>query len=129
MVPPALCDRIIESAMGACFMSNIIKLHDRECGDQDLGRPSVEIGIDGFQSLYTSLTSITSSFGQLENYLDQLGPVLVALPDGPDKANAGAIMKESESQIREGRARSIGAVAAVTRALVMLTMRPLKPIS
>jgi hypothetical protein len=105
-------------------MSNVIKLNNRKCEDHVVA-PGVEIGIDGFQSLFQSWRSMISSFDQLRDYVDKLRPVVDALPDGPEKLSADLMMKQIESQIREGRGQSIGAVAAVTRALVILTMKPI----
>ena len=103
-------------------MSNVIKLHSRECADR-AAMPPVETGIDGFQSLFKSWSSIMLSFSQLQHYIDDLRPVIEGLPDGLEKSSAILLIKETEIQIQQGRTRSIGAIAAVTRALVVLTVK------
>ena len=93
-------------------MSNVIKLFDCERGDCTVAPPA-EIGIDGFRSLFESWSSITVSLGQLQQYLDDLRPILGALPDGPEKAQAWILITESAIQIRDSLARSIEASTAV----------------
>jgi hypothetical protein len=86
-------------------MSNIVKLYDCECRGRSL-RPAVKAGIDEFQSLIESWCSITLSFEQLQDYLDDLGPILDALPDSAGKSDAGLLMTETEIQVRGGLTRS-----------------------
>jgi hypothetical protein len=93
-------------------MSNVIKLFDHECEDCTV-TPPAEIGIEGFRSLFESWSSITLSLRQLQEYLDELRPILGALPDGPEKALAWSLMTESAIQIRDSVARSIEASTAV----------------
>ena len=52
-------------------MSNVIGLFDSERGNGALV-PSVQIGIDGLQSLLENWSSITLSLEQLRDYLDDL---------------------------------------------------------
>jgi hypothetical protein len=105
-------------------MSNVIRLSDRERPVCTL-TPLVENRTDAFLSLVESWGSITSSLEKLQDYLDQLGPALDALPDSPEKTHANLLTKEAEVQIRDCRIRSIGADATVARALATtLTLTP-----
>lgn len=104
-------------------MSNVIILHNRERADAAVA-PAVKIGIEGFQSLYTSWGLITANFEKLQTYLDGLKPVVEALPDGPEKSRASQLLKQTETTIRDGRTQSNGSIAAVARALLTLTMKP-----
>jgi len=96
-------------------MSNVIRLCDRK---RQVCTVAPEFGIDGFQSLFESWRSITLNFETLQDYLDQLRPVLDALPESPEKSHANLLLKEVEVQIRDCHIRSIGANANVARALV-----------
>jgi hypothetical protein len=96
------------------MMSNIIGLFDGERRDRTI-TPPAEIGADGLQSLFESWSSISSSLEQLRDYVDNLKPVLEALPDGPEKAHVDRLVKEAAIQIRDSLTRSIAAGAAVAR--------------
>jgi hypothetical protein len=78
----------------------------------------MKIAIDG---LFESWCSITLDFEKLHDYLDQLGPVLDTIPDGPEKSRASILMKVAEVQIRDCHLQSIVTSAALARALVMTT--------
>jgi hypothetical protein len=95
-------------------MSNVIDLFDGEREDRTV-TARVEFGIDGLQSLFESWSSIALSLEQLRDYLDDLRPVLEALPDSPEKAHVGCLMEGAEIQIRDSLTRSIGNSAAVAR--------------
>jgi hypothetical protein len=96
------------------MMSNIIGLFEGERRDRTV-TPSAAIGADGLQSLLESWSSISSSLEQLLDYVDNLKPVLEALPDSPEKAHVGRLVKEAEIQIRDSLTRSIAAGAVVAR--------------
>jgi hypothetical protein len=105
-------------------MSNIIRLRDRARRVSSI-TPPLDNGIDGLQSSFESWSSITLSLENLQDYLDQLRPALVALPDSPEKSHANVLMKEADTQIRDCHIRSIGANATVVRALATtLTLTP-----
>jgi hypothetical protein len=95
-------------------MSNVINFFGGERGDRTVPA-QVEIGIDGLKSLFESWSSISLSLEELQDYLDDLRPVLEALPDSPEKAHVGLLMNEAKIQIRDSLTRSIGTTAAVAR--------------
>jgi hypothetical protein len=103
-------------------MSNIIRLCDRAPRVSDVP-PPVESDVEGFRSLFDSWLSITSSLEKLQDYVDQLKAALQAIPDGPEKDQASLLATVTAVQMRDCHVKSIGASAAVARALV-LTMRP-----
>jgi len=105
-------------------MSNVIRLCDRARRGHTIASPT-QFGINEFESLFNSWCSINLSFEKLQDYLDQLRPAVDAIPDGPEKSHADLLMKVADVQVRECHILSIGAGAAVARALVTaLAIRP-----
>jgi hypothetical protein len=96
-------------------MSNIFRLSDRE---RRICAVTPRSDIDVFRSLFDSWHSITLDVERLQDYIDQLRLAVDAIAEGPEKSNASLLMEALEIQIRDCHIRSIGANAAVARALV-----------
>jgi hypothetical protein len=93
------------------IMPNVVRLCDFE-RRTGVFRGQPEPDNDGAAPLSESWQSIIASIEKLESYLEGLRPILVVLPDGPEKSQVAQLMKVIEDKIRDSRMRSIAASVA-----------------